>query len=859
MRPSAHHRVLSPLLTVRADRPRGRWDLEKNELREYEVEGERGTLINQRHEAASSSSQEQPPVSIHIGSSRPHAHDGDAPEFQREDSWAPSGSLRQLEPELTEVLRVESLPRCNIPPATDPERPPERAFDPPGPFTTQELFPEGVVDQLREHREAIRVCIQRALRGTNGWREASRLRPEPKHWSEREAMNECGWGYTWRRKADGLWHAVQPSSHPEVFREQFEDDKPESNSIHVENFLADTERLGMTDRQCASWTAHGFPGAPSLPRHALLGRPHVGALKYAKQLLECQAKDLRAGFVTDGFDLPEFWPCVLDCYNVVEQHGKYRLCIDKTIQLVNGVLTYNDSIVLADDENRVKMVSVRIFSRGIAILQTAGVRVAIAKFDLKAFFRMHGKQRMHLCQSARCMIDGYGTDLRVNFGERDAPDHCGRESNAVCFFVRTELRRLDREYPSKAHTVIKWLAMRMGLAKENGEPDDPDFVWAVYFFFIYYVDDAGLAVIADLLYDRHGEPVYELVTQNDGSIVRQQRRRPDMYFQMSTAIADRYGHGTPEDKRAYPSEWAMEFLGYWVHVLEEMRYMPAWKRDNYKALIEDTRKRPQMPNGTTKLSRSVFKPLVHKLLHAAETYPLGRQRLYYCLKALKALKGEAVFIGEGATAELDWWAEQFELGDTGGVPLASRYSFPATSSDSTVIYYGDSSRELEDPAKVSGFGAWSVIKGVFYYFYGEWSQEELTRFSINVLEAKTRDDGLVAFVEKARSMGCIVTHALGFTDNTSAEFTAERGRTQSDPMHELLLERHRLLQELRVHAATERVTSADNDLADWLSRGDVEEVLRVVHAAGLQAERIFLDPEQRDTSWLPSSALATLA
>ena len=471
---------------------------------------------------------------------------------------------------------------------------------------------------------------------------------------------------------------------------------------------------------------------------------------------------------------------------------------------------------------------------------------------------MHAKQRIHLCQSARCMLDGYGSDLRVNFGERDAPDHCGRESNAVCFFVRKELRRLDREYPSKAASVVKWLAMRMGLAAENGEADNPDFVWAVYSFFIYYVDDAGLAVICDLLYDKQGEPIYELITQSDGSVIRRQQRRPDMYFLASASVAERYGHGTPESKRAYPF-WSMEFLGYDVLTLEELRRLPAWKREGYMEQIKATSCKPTMPNGTTRLARSMFKPLVHKLIHAAETYPLGRQRLYYCLKALKAADGAWIFIGEQARAELAWWLAQFELGDTAGVPLASRYSFPATSSDSTIVYYGDSSRELDDPTKVSGFGAWSVIRGIFYYFLGEWTEEEIRRFSINVLEAKTRDDGLHAFVTKARSLGCIITHALGFTDNTSAEFTAERGRTSSDPMHELMVERYRLLQELGVHAATERVTSSDNELADGLSRGDLNEVLRVVHGAGLRSQRIFLDAAQRDTSWLPSSALASLA
>ena len=84
------------------------------------------------------------------------------------------------------------------------------------------------------------MCIQRALRGNNGWREASKLRPTPKYYSEEEAINPCGWGFIWRYdKSDELWHAVQPSSYPEVFGEEFVNDPPESNGINVKNLLAD--------------------------------------------------------------------------------------------------------------------------------------------------------------------------------------------------------------------------------------------------------------------------------------------------------------------------------------------------------------------------------------------------------------------------------------------------------------------------------------------------------------------------------------------------------------------------------------------------------------------------------------------
>ena len=279
----------------------------------------------------------------------------------------------------------------------------------------------------------------------------------------------------------------------------------------------------------------------------------------------------------------------------------------------------------------------------------------------------------------------------------------------------------------------------------------------------------------------------------------------------------------------------------------------------YQALITQARSLSRKPNGCRSVLRSVLKPLVHKLLHAAETYPLGRQWLHYLLQALHGgaveIEEDVLLLPFKADEELGWWERQFALGEWGGVPLASRFSFPATSSDDTVVYYGDAARELEDPAKVSGYGAWSVIRGVFYYFYGLWTLEELLRFSINVLEAKVRDMALYRFVQHARELGCSAAHVLAFSDNTAAECTAEAVRTHSQPLNALLRERQQWCADEGVFVATERCASVDNTLADWLSRGDVQDVLRVVKAAGLEAVELQVDG-CRDMSTLPSSALA---
>ena len=67
-----------------------------------------------KDKAAHSISQARPTPSthkpMHVGSSKPHAVDGDQKQYLRADRWAPAGSLRQLEPELASVLSEEPMP-----------------------------------------------------------------------------------------------------------------------------------------------------------------------------------------------------------------------------------------------------------------------------------------------------------------------------------------------------------------------------------------------------------------------------------------------------------------------------------------------------------------------------------------------------------------------------------------------------------------------------------------------------------------------------------------------------------------------------------------------------------------------------
>lgn len=794
---------------------------------------------------------------VHLGSADPHgvegAHSAAAP-----STWAPSGSLRQLEPEQEHVLLDEPLPRVNVVPSTFQDDPPALPSHVPGPFTTEQLIPEGIYHTTVGFGKGIFKCLDRAGRGEQGWRIARDLRPVPLIFTEQQALNPCGWGFTWRySQADQLWHAVTASFFP---------DKPPQSSIDPTKFEELARKTGLTDQQLISWVKHGFPGAVHLKVFAQLASPHVGALKNAAALEECNQKDIKAGFVSSGFEFPEYWPAVVDPMNIVVQHGKARLCIDKS--MVIGEESYNSTIDLDRDEGdrRVTLVRVWQFCRGAAILNAACTQsidayVTLAKFDLKAFFRQHGKQELFVHQSSRCLSTGFGTDFRVNFGERDAPDHTGRASNALRHFILCEFKRLDAAYPTKDPGLVRYVARRLQLACDHGDSKDTECLWAALFFLVFYVDDGGLALISDLLYDPKGEPVMVMLTDKHGVASRVHQRRDAMYFPAATSIANYIGYGTPEDKIAKGR--SLVFLGVNVNLTTLLRSLDETKRKDYLELLRQVVKgRAKLANGLTVTDTDLCNSLYHKLIHAADTKPLGKAHTFYIGRALRTpnrLSPGGVIIDALALKEFEWWeAELLEPADN-GLPLASRYSFPGVSAGGVLVIYSDASREI-DPLNPdlrggdnneSGLGAWAVIAGIFYYVEDRWEAWELKAFSINVLEILAECIGIFSLLDKAQELGESFPHVHSFVDNTSAEFVSERGRAGTEGMANVNRRRLHEITSRSVHQKTSRVPSKQNDIADGLSRGDILEALRIARSCGLHCVRVPLAERWRDLSDVP--------
>ena len=769
---------------------------------------------------------------LYVGSAKPHAAtQGEAAESRPASKSPPSlSSLRRLEPELEAVLRDERLPLANAPPETLWADAPARSDNPPGPLRTDEVFPSVMQSRLHSFRVAIGACFEAASRGR--WKWARDHRPAPLHATEEECLLPAARGWTWAyNDGDMRWHAVQPSSWP---------DDPPPGELDTAVIVQYAREHGYADMEIISFIAHGYPG-PELERCAVLGPPHVGTLKAPEAFLKAARKDQRQGWVRHGYKLPPIWPMRADPMNMVFRNDKARMTIDKTMQLVQGVASYN-SLIDLESQPTIDYVSVSMLGRAAAILMTAGVSVRIWGFDLEAYFRKTGKQRADIWMSGFVHADGYGADERVQFGQREAMVLCGRQSCFLIWAVRRELARLDREYPTRVGAVANWLRHRAGLAHEN----DAEWLWASLSSVLMYVDDVGGVTIDDELSDSVGRAVWEL---REGVSVR--RTRASLHFEAAIGVVVHFGHADSIDKRDYPDLDSI-FLGVTIDLELRTLSLSALKAMEYRNIVLSILESIPMPNGAVAVQPSELSSLTHKLLHAASVAPLGRQHLFHILRAARgegALPGGSRAVGKQALRELRWWEQVLsQEAVRAGVPLASRTVFPMPSDPGVLVAYSDASREIGSDE--SGFGAWAVVGGIVYYVEGRWTDTEVQRLDINVLELHAMNIGSFAFLRVAAERGVAVTHLVEFTDNTAAEASVERGKPKSPRLGELVRQRYVALLAAGVPASPERVASVDNDVADGLSRGGtmLADALRTLAASGYPVVRLEPTREWRDSS-----------
>ena len=778
---------------------------------------------------------------MQVGSKRPHAinkpiSDAAAPSPHTLPKSVSAGGIRRLEPETEDVLRVEAMPEANVPPVTAEADTPTDDRPTPAPRTTDDLMSRSMQSRLRAFRVQVGACFEAARRGR--WRWARDHRPDPLHATEAECLQPGARGWIWAYSmSDHLWHAVQPSCWP---------GDPPAGELDVAVIRQYAVEHGYSDLEIISFISHGYP-APQLERTAVLGPPHVGALKNMEAFDAMAAKDRARGWVKFGYALPPVWPMRADPMNIVFRHGKPRMTIDKTMRLVAEVFAYNECVDL-ESQPSIEYVSVSMLGRATAILLTSFLRVRVWGFDLEAYFRKTGKQRADVWMSGFVHSDGYGADERVQFGQREAPVLTGRQSCFIVWAIRRELRRLDREYPPTDPALCAWLLerrCRVSAAHQPWQIDELSFV-------LMFVDDVGGTSIDDALSLGDGTEWYVLI---EGESVRMHRAQ--LHYDAAVGIIRIFGHTDAEGK-GVPPDFEMVYLGVTIDVERRLLSLSKDKCLGYSQSVDEILK-GRAQGSCVVAPAADLSSLIHKLLHASSVIPLGRQHLFAIMRAARAstrMEGGAKLLNASALRELRWWREMLSRDAARrGVPLAARFTFPEPTEPGVLAPYSDASRE-QGSIGASGFGAWAIILGTFVYVEGRWLEWEVEELDINTLELAAMNIGTFTFMKYAESVGVAVTHTYEFTDNTSAEHSVERGKPRAFGLSELIQRRYDALLLERVFGAAERIATEDNDVADGLSRGgdQLADALRIPAALGYELLRLEPDPEWRDLSHLSTAS-----
>jgi hypothetical protein len=773
-----------------------------------------------------------------VGSKRPHASllplsEAARPTPHHLPHSVSAGGIRRLEPETQEALRAEPMPAANVAPTTSAPDPPQPERDAPPPRTTDELISAPMQTRLRDFRVQVGACFEAARRGR--WKWARDHRPPPLYATEEECLLPGARGWIWAYSlTDKLWHCVQPSRWP---------DDPPTGELETAVIVQYAAEHGYCDEEIITFMANGYP-APEMERATLLGPPHVGALKEMEAFEKMAAKDRERGWVRYGYALPPLWPMRADPMNIVFRHGKPRMTIDKSMQLIAGVPAYNDCVDL-EAQPSIEYVSVAMLGRACAILLTSGLRVRTWGFDLEAYFRKTGKQRRDVWKSGFVHPDGYGADERVQFGQREAPVLTGRQSCFCVWAIRRELHRLDREYPPTHPGLCAWLLERRELvAPLSSQWWQAD----VLSFVLMFVDDVGGTSVDDDLSRADGTAVFVIV---EGARVR--RTRAAMHYEAAIGVIVSFGH-KDADGKGVPPDADMVYLGVTVDVDRLLMSLSNDKCTSYRASV-DALVRGRTVGSLVVVPADDLSSTIHKLLHASSVIPLGRQHLFAVMRAARTitrLESGAKALSAAAIRELGWWSAMLarQVGER-GVPLAARFTFPEPTEPGVLAPYSDASREIGSPG-ASGFGAWAIVKGDFVYVEGRWSDREVGELDINTLELAAMDIGTFTFADYSESVGVGVTHFYEFTDNTSAEYSTERGKPRAGRLGALIERRYSAMARMNVFGTAERVATEDNDVADGISRGGtmLADALRIPASLGYKIVRLEPLAEWRDTSGL---------
>ena len=149
-----------------------------------------------------------------------------------------------------------------------------------------------------------------------------------------------------------------------------------------------------------------------------------------------------------------------------------------------------------------------------------------------------------------------------------------------------------------------------------------------------------------------------------------------------------------------------------------------------------------------------------------------------------------------------------------------------------------------DASTSGGFGACVIAGSDIYFMHDQWTDRERGIFDIADFEAIAYDF-TYSFFPRVIPEAFARKRIVGRVDNENVEHAIRGNRTAKGVLN--LVIKRLLLTQVQHHfmLTVTRVSTRDNELADALSRGAIEEFLKIARSLGLTPVRVLLTDNQR--------------
>ena len=699
----------------------------------------------------------------------------------------------------TDLARAHFSQACT-PPQTLWQQPPRPYPTLPPVFTRLNMIiPRTTLRKTVRQLRLISECLGLALNGD--LKQSIAKRPKPlriplAHMFTREAI---GYGPLDLRPilsgtgpARQLLHSCYPHSPP---------------NSEVDPVFCLLQSYGFPDLEIVSFECHGFKDRSSMPLETMLAPPNISALEAAAVFAQEMEKSHSAGFISDFFLFCPTWPFVGDPITIAWRKDKPRLCWDKSGPRCPFFTPFNHSLTLSELPI-VCYVSIACLSRDAAILSSSGAEVKLWGGDLEKFYRRSGRQHSDIWKQGVISPQGCSIDHRCQFGDADQCNQQNRHAFHGIWILRRLIACLDDLFLSRCPTVLRFISSR----KSEG----CDALLGVVFSFF---DDVHGASINDQIFSPDSSPLAD----SDGQLIF----RAYLHFSAMLSVFSSMGHSFGEDKLQPPS-FTLTLLGALMRMREKHVVVHPDKRPLYVAELLEA-------ENATSMCRDTLNSLAHKLIYCSSIIVRMRPWLFPIFRCLYARTrtSRSLLTLEARTA-LRRCRLALETADDHPLPFAAVDAFPLSGDDLTALY-ADAAGDGEAP----GWGFWWVVGTTLFFSFGTWSEAQL-RLPIHALELWASTAGLMTL--RLVVNRCESTYVLEYTDNAASEFVADSQQSRCRFLQQLLLARSDFFDASGVCSLPQRVSSAHNLWADWLSRGEIARVIANAIRLGLRPCRVFPPP-----------------